>query len=68
MELTRILVVFSCLSSLYLLVVIPIVTSKEAERIKVGPDVDKEPKKINPYITKFHETANLRPTKCQGKC
>ncbi|KAJ7390054.1 Protein canopy 3 [Desmophyllum pertusum] len=43
----------------------PIVTSKEAERIKVGPDVDKEPKKINPYITKFHETANLRPTKCQ---
>lgn len=36
------------------------------ERIKVGPGADKE-KKINPYITKFHQGANLRPTKCQGK-
>lgn len=36
------------------------------ERIRVGPDPDKE-KKTNPYVDKFHETANLRPTKCHGK-
>ncbi|KAL9968126.1 hypothetical protein ACROYT_G026459 [Oculina patagonica] len=40
----------------------PLVTCEE--RIKVKPDPEKE-KKINPYITKFHDTANLRPTKCQ---
>lgn len=51
-------------SSLYVLFVIRNILCEE--RIKVGPGADKE-KKINPYITKFHQGANLRPTKCQGK-
>lgn len=62
MQLERILLVFS---SLHLLVITPVAFCEE--RIKVGPNPE-EGKKINPYITKFHETAGLRPTKCQGKC
>ncbi|XP_078377444.1 protein canopy 4-like [Oculina patagonica] len=59
MQLTTTLLGFS---SFYLVVIMPLVTGEE--RIKVKPDPEKE-KKINPYITKFHDTANLRPTKCQ---
>ena len=62
MQLQRILFDFS---SLHLFVITPIVFCRE-ERIRVGPDPDKD-KKINPYITKFHQAAGLRPTKCQGK-
>jgi len=62
MQLQRILFVFS---SLHLFVIPPIVFCRE-ERIRVGPDPDND-KKINPYITKFHQAAGLRPTKCQGK-
>ena len=49
--------------SLYRLVILPIVTC--VETITVG--TDPKTKKTNPYITKFHEEAGSRPTKCQGK-
>ncbi|KAM7448545.1 Protein canopy 3 [Porites harrisoni] len=47
--------------SLYWLVILPIVTC--VETITVG--TDPKTKKTNPYITKFHEGAGSRPTKCQ---
>ena len=49
--------------SLYRLVILPIATC--VETITVG--TDPKTKKTNPYITKFHEGAGSRPTKCHGK-
>lgn len=63
MQLTTVLLASS---SLYLLVIMPNVTCRE-ERIKIEPNPEKD-KKVNPYITKFHDAANSRPSKCQGKC
>jgi len=59
MKLTRTLL---AIFSIYFLVILPIVNCK-VETINVN--ADPKPKKKNPYITKFHETAGMRPTKCQ---
>ena len=52
------------LFSVYLFIILPLVTC-EVETITVGSD--SKTKRKNPYITKFHDEASLRPTKCQGK-
>ena len=52
------------LFSVYLFIILPLVTC-EVETITVGSD--SKTKRKNPYITKFHNEASLRPTKCQGK-
>ncbi|XP_068716077.1 protein canopy 4-like [Montipora foliosa] len=54
--------IFIPLFSAYFLVILPLITC-EIETITVGSD--SKTKKKNPYITKFHETASIRPTKCQ---
>lgn len=61
MKLTRILI---ALLSTWSLVLLPMVICK-VEYVKVGEDPKRN--KTNPYITKFHETASMRPTKCHGK-
>ncbi|KAK2570471.1 Protein canopy 4 [Acropora cervicornis] len=50
------------LFSVYLFIILPLVTC-EVETITVGSD--SKTKRKNPYITKFHDEASLRPTKCQ---
>ncbi|XP_029194936.2 protein canopy 4-like [Acropora muricata] len=50
------------LFSVYLFIISPLVTC-EVETITVGSD--SKTKRKNPYITKFHDEASLRPTKCQ---
>lgn len=60
MKLTRMLL---ALSSIYLLVLLPDVSC--VDTITVG--ADPKTKKKNPYIEKFHESVNRRPTKCQGR-
>ena len=52
------------LFNVYLFIILPLVTC-EVETITVGSD--SKTKRKNPYITKFHDEASLRPTKCQGK-
>ena len=61
MKLTRLLI---ALLSTWSLVLLPMVTCK-VEYVTVGKDPKRN--KTNPYITKFHETASMRPTKCHGK-